>query len=152
MVAQDKLKPPRVVLDTNCLVSALLFSRGRLAWLRHAWQGGRFVPLASRDTATELIRVLRYPKFRLDRDEQEALLADFLPYVETVILRRPPANLPKLRDPADRIFLALAVHAKAEALVSGDQDILSMRGYFDTIAILSGLEVSEWLERRLEKL
>jgi predicted nucleic acid-binding protein len=23
---------PRVVLDTNCLVSALIFSRGRFAW------------------------------------------------------------------------------------------------------------------------
>lgn len=54
--------PPRVVLDTNCVVSALLFSRGRLAWLRRAWQSGRVVPLVSRGTATKLIRVLAYPK------------------------------------------------------------------------------------------
>ncbi|TVP81925.1 PIN domain-containing protein [Thioalkalivibrio sp.] len=50
---------PRVVLDTNCIVSALLFSRGRLAWLRHAWQSGQFCPLVSRATAEELIRAMR---------------------------------------------------------------------------------------------
>lgn len=141
--------PPRIVLDTNCLVSALLFSRGRLAWLRHAWQQGGFVPLVNRDTVTELIRVLSYPKFSLGRDEQDALLADFLPYAETVPLGGRLTNLPKLRDPDDRIFLALAVHAKADALVSGDHDILSVREHFDTLPILSGLEFSEWLENRL---
>lgn len=56
---------PRVVLDSNVVLSALLFSRGRLAWIRAAWQGGRFVPLASKPTVEELIRVLGYPKFRL---------------------------------------------------------------------------------------
>lgn len=136
------------MLDTNCVVSALLFSRGRLAWLRHAWQLGRFVPLANRDTATELIRVLGYPKFRLDHDERDTLLADFLPYVETVTIRRQPTNLPKLRDPADLVFLALAVRAKANALVSGDRDILSVRKHFSTIPILPATEFSEWLENR----
>ena len=29
---------PRVVFDTNVLVSALLFPAGRLSWLREAWQ------------------------------------------------------------------------------------------------------------------
>lgn len=146
MVAKGGLKPPRVVLDTNCLVSALLFSRGRLAWLRHAWQGKRFIPLVSRDTVTELIRVLSYPKFKLSHDDRDALLADFLPYAETTIIRRRPANLPKLRDPTDLIFLALAVRAKADALIGGDRDILSVRKHFNTVPILSAAEFSEWLE------
>lgn len=150
MVAKSRLKPPRVVLDTNCLVSALLFSRGRLAWLRHAWQSGRFVPLVNRDTATELIRVLGYPKFRLARSEQDALLADFLPHTETVAIRRRPVNLPKLRDPADLVFLALTVRAKADALVSGDRDILSVRKHLNTVPILSAAEFSEWLEKRVQ--
>ena len=82
---------PRVVLDTNCLVSALIFSRGCFAWLREAWQGGRCVPLASRDTVGELLRVLNYPKFKLSRDEQEALLAEFCP------MSRPSASRRRLR-------------------------------------------------------
>ena len=60
---------PRVVLDTNCLVSALIFSRGRFAWLREAWQTKRFIALASHDTVSELLRVLAYPRFKLTRDE-----------------------------------------------------------------------------------
>ena len=64
------MSAPRVVLDTNCLVSALISSRGKFAWLREAWQTKRLIPLASRDTVSELLRVLAYPKFKLSPDEQ----------------------------------------------------------------------------------
>ncbi|KAF0146134.1 MAG: hypothetical protein FD153_176 [Rhodospirillaceae bacterium] len=46
---------PRLVLDTNVLLSALLFHAGSLAWLRHAWQSDVIRPLASRDTTAELL-------------------------------------------------------------------------------------------------
>ena len=84
MVAKGRVTPPRVVLDTNTVVSALLFGSGRLAWLRLAWQAGQFIPLLGHETAAELIRVLGYPRFKLTRAEQEALLADFLPFAEVV--------------------------------------------------------------------
>ena len=57
----------RLVLDTNVLVSALQFLSGTVSWLRDAWQAQAVVPLASRDTTAELIRVLSYPKFQLTR-------------------------------------------------------------------------------------
>ena len=78
---------PRLVLDTNVLVSALVFPAGSTSWLRTAWQSGTIRPLASRETATELIRVLAYPKFRLDKDERDDLLSDYLPWCETVVVR-----------------------------------------------------------------
>jgi len=74
----------RLVLDTNVLVSALLFQNGHLAWLRRSWQSRRISPLLCRTTTDELLRVLAYPKFRLDRNEITALLGDLLPYAETV--------------------------------------------------------------------
>ena len=37
-------------------------------------------------------------------------------------------KLPECRDPDDRKFLALAVAGKADALVSGDGDILEVTG------------------------
>lgn len=52
------MTPPRVVLDTNVLLSALLFHARPLRWLRNAWQSDVVRPLASRDTTAELIRVL----------------------------------------------------------------------------------------------
>jgi uncharacterized protein len=48
----------RVVLDTNVLVSALLFENGRLAWIRHSWQNGRITPVMAEPTTAELLRVL----------------------------------------------------------------------------------------------
>ena len=136
--------PPRVVLDTNCLVSALIFSRDRFAWLREAWQARRFVALASHDTVSELLRVLAYPKFKLTPTEREALLAEFLPYVETVKIDTTPDGLPDIRDAQDIIFLELAAASRADALVSGDGDIQAVRGKFH-IPILTLAEFAEWL-------
>jgi putative PIN family toxin of toxin-antitoxin system len=136
---------PRVVLDTNCLVSALIFSRGRFAWLREAWQTKRFIALASHDTASELLRVLGYPKFKLTCEEQETLLADFLPYVETVKIDTTPDGLPDIRDADDLIFLVLAAVGHADALVSGDGDIQAVREQFH-VPILSVAEFADWLQ------
>ena len=68
---------PRVVIDTNILISALVFG-GKISRLRFAWQESCFTPLVSKVTTTELIRVLAYPKFKLTPTEQEDLLSDYL--------------------------------------------------------------------------
>ena len=119
------MRPLRTVLDTNVLVSALLFPEGSASWLRRMWRSGAILPLASRETASELIRVLGYPKFSLTRDEREDLLADYLPYCEPVVVEE-PLTLPDCRDPFDRPFLALAVAGEADALVTGDADLLAL--------------------------
>ena len=121
-------QPPRVVLDTNLLLSALVFAHGRVAVLRHAWQEGRFVPLACKATTAELIRVLAYPKFKLTGEEQEELLADYLPWCATVRIPNPPPATPACRDVYDQPFLQLAVAGQADYLVSGDRDLLSLDG------------------------
>ena len=120
--------PPRVVLDTSVVVSALVFLDGPAARLRVAWQAQRCVPLASRATTAELIRVLAYPKFRLTEAEQGDLLADWLPWVEVVKVPDPPPRVPPCRDPADRPFLELAVAGRARVLVTGDGDLLALDG------------------------
>ncbi len=119
---------PRVVLDTNLVLSALVFSGGRLAALRRAWQSGAFTPLVSRETAAELLRVLAYPKFRLTAEDQEVILADYLPYAETVKIPSRKPIVPACRDPFDVPFLLLAVVGETDFLVTGDQDLLSLAG------------------------
>lgn len=120
--------PPRVVIDTNLVLSTLVFASGRLAPLRLAWQGKRVVPLVSRATAAELIRALTYPKFKLAAHEQEELLADYLPYCKTVRIPAPPPATPPCRDAFDVPFLELALAGKADVLVTGDKDLLSLAG------------------------
>lgn len=123
-------RPPRVVIDTNLVLSALVFSGGQLQALRQAWQSGVCVPLVCKYSASELLRVLNYPKFKLTVSEQHELLNDYLPFCETFTL---PIKTPKsihCRDAHDIPFLHLALIGKADCLISGDQDLLVMANDF----------------------
>lgn len=120
--------PLRAVLDTNVVLSALLFARGRVTWLRGAMRAGTVVPIVSRMTVQELVRVLEYPKFALSLDDREELLADFLPFAEIFPGTLPNLANAKCRDPDDQAFLELAVAAGADAVVAGDADLLALAG------------------------
>lgn len=129
-MAKTPATPPVVVLDTNLVLSALVFAGGRLAPLRTAWQSGRIVPLVSTATASELMRVLGYPKFKLSAEDRDELLADYLPHCRSV---RIPARLPKLpqcRDVNDQMFIELAGAGKPDFLVTGDKDLLVLAAEF----------------------
>ena len=130
----------RAVLDTNVVVSALLFAQGRLSWLRQAWQSGAVVPVVCRETASELIRVLAYPKFKLSAQERQELLSEFLPHAETAEVDPAGlAGLPICRDADDQIFVLLAASAQVSALVTGDSALLALRSAL-AIPILSAEE------------
>lgn len=122
--------PPRVVLDTNVVLSALVFGGAAAGAVRRAWQQERFIPLASTHTVHELMRVLAYPRFGLGAADQEELLGDYLPLVQVVRVPDPPPAVPTCRDPADMPFLHLAVAGRARWLVSGDRDLLALRDMF----------------------
>jgi putative PIN family toxin of toxin-antitoxin system len=125
MGAQERLNR-RVVFDTNTVISALLFAKGSLAWLRQHWREGGCVPLLSRVTAAELTRVLRYPKFRISPEDGRELLADYLPYCE--VIQRVERCKCICRDARDQPFLDLAQGGRADLLLSGDQDLLILAG------------------------
>lgn len=125
----------RVVLDTNVLVSSLLF-RGPSAAVHAAWTAGRFIPLVSRPVLEEYTRVLAYPKFSLTRDEISWLVHhELLRWAEPVEVLN--------SDPPDNRFLELAVDGNAELLVSGDSHLLDL-GTWRTIPILT---VRRFVER-----
>lgn len=129
---------PVVVFDTNVVLSALVYAGGRTALLRSAWQSGRCLPLASQATASEAVRVLAYPKFRLSPSDREELVADYLPYCRSV---RIPARLPKLpqcRDADDQMFIELAAIGKADFLVTGDKALLALAPEFSRRIVTVG--------------
>ena len=135
----------RVVLDTNVVLSALLFTAGRLAWMRRAWQRGQLRPLVCKETAAELLRVLAYPKFKLSGEERQELLGAFLLHAEVVELPSPWPALQACRDEKDQVFLVLAHVGRAGALITGDGDLLSMRDAFPGL-ILTPEEAAGWVE------
>lgn len=121
-------RPLRAVLETNIVLSALLFANGRLAPIRLAWQRAAFHPLVSRPTTAELIRTLGYAKFRLTDSERDQLLNDYLPYCTVVTIPAKPPAGPHRRDQFDLPFLQLAAQGKADVLVTGGRDLLALRG------------------------
>ncbi|MGL4229780.1 MAG: putative toxin-antitoxin system toxin component, PIN family [Casimicrobium sp.] len=148
MATSKKTSATRVVLDTNIVLSALVFRGGVAARARSAWQAGVFTPLVSTATAQELVRVLAYPKFKLTAEDCEELLADYLPYTTTVRIPDPPPRVPECRDAFDMMFLHLAVAGKAKVLVTGDQDLLALAGQtkFKILtldAFLSTIEIAD---------
>ncbi|MFZ1058722.1 MAG: putative toxin-antitoxin system toxin component, PIN family [Candidatus Rokuibacteriota bacterium] len=131
----------RVVLDTNTLISALLFS-GTASRLVPLWQSRRITVLVSKEILQEYLRVLAYPKFQLGDHEIRALVEEeSLPFAETIRVRRRLAVV--RRDPEDDKFLECAVAGRAEYLVTGDRDLREL-GSYRGITILT---VGEFLER-----
>ena len=123
------MPPLRVVLDNNVVVSALVFPSGRLSWLSRAWQSSDLAPIASWETIAELRRVLGYPKFGLSLSRQIAAIRQYQLWCEMAMLGEPP-DVPDCRDPRDRPFLELAAAAQADALVTGDGDLLALAPVF----------------------
>jgi uncharacterized protein len=117
----------RIVLDTNAVISALLFN-GLSSKLISLWQKGLITPLLSREILDEYLRVLSYPKFELSEKEiKELIQEEILPYAEVV---KPKRRLRVVqRDPSDNKFLECAVSGKAAVIISGDKDVLSLGRY-----------------------
>ncbi|TFH28907.1 MAG: putative toxin-antitoxin system toxin component, PIN family [Deltaproteobacteria bacterium] len=129
----------RAVLDTNVLLSALLFG-GRLEGLRRAWRAGRLRLVLSRETADELLRVMAYPKFRLTRADITFLFdTELLPFADVVQLPASNSKQRWSRDPDDDKFIRCAQAAKCVRLVTGDDDLLSLKRV-GKVAILSPAE------------
>ncbi len=125
-----KIAPLRVVIDTNVLVSCILFG-GRPGKLHDLWRVGRLVPLVSKETFAEFSRVLAYPKFQLSVFEIKMLVEEeLLPYAEVVDVTEDTSGT--CRDPQDDKFLALAASGKAAYLVTGDQDLLVLKMFKKT--------------------
>jgi putative PIN family toxin of toxin-antitoxin system len=126
-----------VVLDTNILVSALLF-HGELSRIVNLWKGGSILPVFKKETFAEFREVLHYPKFSLKEDELRTILEDeVLPFFEAVETENQIKRI--CRDSQDDKFIACAVAAEADYIVSGDKDLLVLNKY-GQIKIISASE------------
>jgi putative PIN family toxin of toxin-antitoxin system len=129
---QEKVK--RVVLDTNVLVSALLF-KGALSRFVELWRKGKMIPVISKETFDELTRVLQYSKFSLSKDEIKSVIEhEILPYFEIIEVVKIVKGVCK--DPEDDKFISCALSASADCIVSGDKDFCDLRQY-KTVKIIN---------------
>ena len=124
----------KVVLDTNILVSALLF-KGELAGIVDLWKTGKIVPMLSKEMFVEFRTVLEYPKFSLTWQEIKVIIEEeVLPYFEVIEVTENIKGI--CRDVDDDKFIACAVSASADFIVTGDKDLLDL-GKYKSVKIIS---------------
>ena len=132
----------RVVLDTNVIVSALLFggTPGRLISL---WKDKIIQPLVTKEIILEYLRVLAYPDFQLTENEIHFILYhEMLPFFKEVDIKSRTAVIEK--DPSDDKFLHCAKAGKASAIISGDKHLLNLKS-FGSILIMSPAQFLKWI-------
>jgi uncharacterized protein len=118
---------PPIVVDTNVLISAMLFSESISAKaLDKALAHYLFVQ--SEDTLSELASTVRRKKFDKYKllSEREQFLLTISRASKTVDIT---CTVSDCRDPKDNRFLELALSASSALIVSGDDDLLSMPPY-----------------------
>jgi putative PIN family toxin of toxin-antitoxin system len=118
----------KIVLDTNVLLSGLARPGSVPGKIITAWDNHSFDVVASEFQLAELARVLKYPKVRKLLQWDEVLIQSFIRQlclrVEIVDVSQVKANVPS--DPIDSPILASLIAAKADYLVSGDRDFLTL--------------------------
>ncbi len=127
--------PLRLVLDTNVVIDWLVFDDPFMNPLRHGVADGRIVVLTHEPATVELKRVLGYRQLKLDATRQvevftryqEQSAAFVMPAAFSLKQLLLPGGFPRCRDRDDEHFLALAYHAKADALVSRDNAVYGLK-------------------------
>jgi len=118
----------KVVLDTNVLLSGLMFPKGTPGRIIAAWIDARFEVVFSLDQLAEIGRVLEYPKIRrkLGWDDERIELFIKQLYIRAEVLELGAISVDVPRDPGDAPILATLIAAKADVLVTGDGDLLAL--------------------------
>lgn len=129
----------RATLDTSVFVSALNFG-GLPNEILNRCQVDAFTLCISQSIKDELHRVLR-DGFEWSEEDLAEALDPILALAELV---EPKRAVSASRDPNDDHVLACAVEAKADFVVSGDNDLLTL-GAFEGIRIVSPREFLELL-------
>lgn len=123
----------RVVLDTNVLISGILFGGKPREVLELVIQG-KIKAYLSPEILNEFKEVLGRPKFGLSREECFAISREV---EDAFSLVYPQIIIDRIQDdPDDNAILECALAAEAEYIISGDPHLLNL-GTIEEIKIFS---------------
>lgn len=122
-------KKYKVIVDTNVFISGILFG-GNAEKILNLIKDLKIVLLVSPEIEAEYLQ--KFQKFEIDRTEFEDLF-----YVLEFKTERflPTKKVHICRDKKDNKFLELAEEAKADFIVTGDKDLLSLKKHRSTLII-----------------
>lgn len=140
------MKAERLVIDSNVWIAALISPTGTARQLVDTILDNDIDILMSEATFDELVSRLDRPKFDRYR-EPEAWNLFLSELVELALWQEDAGTTTGIsRDADDDKFLALAVMGQADAIVSGDGDLLEL-GTHDGIPIVTPAEFLRRLRR-----
>ena len=119
------------VLDTNVLISATIQAQGLPAQIHRLWEA-QFIQIAvSEVILQEYRRVLSYSRVAKRHRQDEAALDGLVKRLrEKAVVVSGTVNIGRVsRDPDDDKFLAVALEAGADMIVSGDPDLLDLHSF-----------------------
>lgn len=125
----------KAVLDTNVLLSGLMYPSSVPGRIVAAWIDGRLDLVMSYTQLAEISRTLAYPRIRKitrwDAAKIEAFLRQLLLRCELVETQDTQVSV--IADPTDTPILASLIVSKAEALVTGDNHLLALRDRYPIV-------------------
>jgi putative PIN family toxin of toxin-antitoxin system len=146
-----------LILDTNVVIDWLVFDDPFMSPLREGVRTKQVTVLTHRPALDEFRRVLAYPALKLNAARQAALLEQYIMSTSlwpaegaaAIDFASLPPGFPRCRDPDDNPFLALAYHARADALVSRDKAVLKLskrtrRFGFEILSVPQLIERLDW--------
>ena len=137
----------RAVVDTNILVRAIIKPAGSVGPVLQRLRRREYILLISRAMLDELVEVLYRPRLRTKYQISDSVLRAT---IRLIVLRseliRPDRRIVAARDPRDDKFLEVAVSGCAQAIVSGDEDLLALNP-FERIPIVAPAHFLAMLDR-----
>ena len=123
-----KVKPVRVVLDTNVLISSLWGGKPRK--VIDLWDKRKFLLIVSQAVLDEYFAVLN--RFELTEEDIEDITILFSNPNKTLLVK-PKSKINRIKkDPEDNKFLACAMEGEADFIVSGDKHLLELGNFGDS--------------------
>ena len=122
----------KVIIDTNVLISAVLRDRDPELVIQFVVDHAEFEWIASQNIIVEYKEVLSRSKFRLTQEVKDSWFS-LLDVAVTSVEVNTSIDFPT--DPDDAIFLACAIAASVDFLVTGDSNLFQGKNLLSTAIV-----------------
>jgi len=128
----------RIILDTNIWISGLLLPNSKAGLLLETWRAGKIDIITSSSILLEIQKVLLYPKISKRTGWDEAKAKDYTTLIG--IFTENVHNIEEHwveveRDPKDSHILSAFIASQADALITGDNDLLELKEKYAILTI-----------------
>ncbi len=120
----------RAVIDTNIIIRAVIKPRGTVGPVLGRLRNGEFTAIYTEAILEEILAKLALPRISKKYEIGDNAVEDLLVLLALRGELVNPSRLVRVcRDPDDDMFIEAALEGKAEWVVTGDQDLLTLEKF-----------------------